>query len=109
MDAESTIEKRFAEYETLCEKAAEAIAEYERLELMRKPILAALMKGSSQNAISGQERDAYSDQKYIDHVQAMSNASFERELATGKKKLFEARLEVWRTRRADRRVEIQQR
>ena len=109
MDAEGTIEQRFRAYEALCEKAALAVSEYERLELMRKPIMAALMRASTQTAISGQERDAYSHQKYIDHVAAMADARFDRELMVGKKKLFEARLEVWRTRRADRRAEIQQR
>jgi hypothetical protein len=103
---EEAWEKIWAEYDELVCRSARAAADYERLSDMTRVIKARLMDESPESSIAGQERDAYASPEYEKHLLRVADARLEMEATRGELALHRDRLEVWRTKRADRRAEI---
>lgn len=75
------------------------------VEEYRKSLKALLMKRSLETAVNAQEREAYSDEEYRAHLQAIFEAVREEETFRWKMVAAEARIEVWRSQEASKRVE----
>jgi hypothetical protein len=75
------------------------------VEEFRKSLKAMLMKESLENAVNAQEREAYSNIKYKEHLQAIYEAIVEEETLRWKMVAAQARVEVWRSQEATNRVE----
>lgn len=75
------------------------------VEEYRKSLKAILMKKSMENAVNAQEREAYSDDEYRAHLQAIFEAIVEEEKYRWKMVAAQARIEVWRSQEASNRVE----
>jgi hypothetical protein len=85
---------------------AQAKADRIYLEEYRKSLKAILMKRSMENAVNAQEREAYSDQEYIELLNGLKVAvETEEELRWGLI-AAQARIEVWRTQEASARAEV---
>lgn len=85
---------------------AQAKADRIYLEEYRKSLKAILMKRSMENAVNAQEREAYSDQEYIELLKGLKVAvETEEELRWGLI-AAQARVEVWRTQEASARAEL---
>ena len=85
---------------------AQARADRIYLEEYRKSLKAILMKRSMENAVNAQEREAYSDEEYIELLNGLKAAvETEEELRWGLI-AAQARIEVWRTQEASARAEV---
>ena len=86
-------------------KFAKAKAERIYLEEYRKSLKAILMKGSMENAVNAQEREAYSDPEYVELLKGLREAvEVEEEIRWGLV-AAQARIEVWRSMEATNRAE----
>lgn len=75
----------------------------------RKSLKSLLMKDSmvdGHNAVNAQEREAYANPKYIDHLKALQAAVEAEEKLRWMLIAAEARIEVWRSQEASKRSEI---
>jgi hypothetical protein len=88
------------------DKAAKARAERLYLEEYRKSLKAQLQKEHVGDSIGAQEREAYDDPRYRDHLTAMRDAVFkdERERFLREAKL--ALIEAWRTQCSNERAKV---
>ena len=85
-------------------KFAKAKAERVYLEEYRKSLKAILMKRSLENTVNAQEREAYSDPEYTQHLKALQAAvETEEEIKWGLI-AAQARIEVFRTQSANDRA-----
>lgn len=84
-------------------KAAQARANRIYVEEYRKTIKAQLMKESADLPLGAQEREAYSDVKYIQHLNAIREAVEQDEYFRWMLTAAEAKLEAWRTQSANNR------
>jgi hypothetical protein len=75
------------------------------VEEYRKSLKAILMKKSMENAVNAQEREAYSNDEYRAHLQAIFEAIVEEEKYRWEMVAAQARIEVWRSQEASNRVE----
>lgn len=87
-------------------KAAQARANRIYVEEFRKTIKAQLMKESADLALGAQEREAYSDPKYVQHLNAIREAVEQDEYFRWMLSAAEAKLEAWRTQSATKRAEM---
>ena len=85
-----------AEYSHVKGKLAE-------LELYKSSLKAILMKQSGESSIGAQEREAYADDKYVTHCQAIGIATEQAELLKYRLEAAKLRIEVWRTQEANNR------
>lgn len=85
--------------------AAQARANRIHLEEYRKVIKAQIMAEHLDKPISAQEREAYSDARYVAHLEAMRIAIEEDERMRYLLTAAEARVEAWRTLNANARVQ----
>lgn len=85
-------------------RLANAKAERVYLEEYRKSLKAILMKSSTQATAAMQERDAYSDAQYVDHIKALKIAVHGEEALRWKIVAAQAAIEVWRSREASNRA-----
>jgi hypothetical protein len=84
---------------------AKAKAERIYLEEYRKSLKAILMKQSLETAVNAQEREAYSDLKYLELLRGLQSAiEIEEEIRWGLV-AAQARIEVWRSIEATNRAE----
>lgn len=75
----------------------------------RKSLKSLLMKDAmvdGHNAVNAQEREAYANPKYIDHLKALQAAVEAEEKLRWMLIAAEARIEVWRSQEASKRSEI---
>jgi len=73
------------------------------LEEFRKSLKATLMKGCGENAIGAQEREAYADPSYIEHIKALQVAVQQEETLRWRLVASQAAIEVYRTQEASSR------
>ena len=85
---------------------AKAKAERIYLEEYRKSLKAILMKGSLENAVNAQERDAYSHPQYITLLEGLKAAVETEEEVRWALVAAQARIEVWRSQEASSRNEM---
>jgi hypothetical protein len=89
-------------------KYAQAKANRIYLEEFRKSKKALLMKqaeSSGHNTVSAQEREAYADEGYRQHLEALRDAVVQEEALRWLMVGAQAKIEVWRTLESTRRVE----
>jgi hypothetical protein len=85
-------------------RLAKAKGERVYLEEYRKSLKAILMKASTQNTAAMQEREAYSDPQYIDHLKALKIAVEGEEALRWRMVAMQAAVEVWRSQEASNRA-----
>lgn len=85
-------------------KYAKAKAERIYLEEFRKSKKALLMKGSGENAVAAQEREAYSHADYIGLLEGLRSAVEVEERLRWDLIAAQARVEIWRTESANNRA-----
>ena len=86
-------------------KYAQARANRIYMEEYRKSLKAILMKRSLENAVNAQEREAYSDPEYVQHLKNLQTAVEEEETERWGLVAAQARIEVWRSIEATNRAE----
>lgn len=84
---------------------AKAKADRIYMEEYRKSLKAILMKGSMENAVNAQEREAYSHPDYIKLLEGLKEAVEIEERLRWEMIAAQARVEVWRSQEASNRVE----
>ena len=102
------IEKLLHEYRQLGVPYGQAKAKRVYLEEYKKSLLALLMKDADRKgvtSVSGQEREAYSRQEYLDHLNYLMTAVESEEIKRFEIKRLEMEIEVWRTEQANERME----
>ncbi len=87
-------------------KAAKARAERIYVEEYRKTMKAQLMKEHAGEALGAQEREAYADPRYLEHLQAIREAVREDEHLRFMRVAAEAKIEAWRSMCANNRTGI---
>ncbi len=85
-------------------RLANAKAERVYLEEYRKSLKALLMKASTQSTAAMQERDAYADAQYLDHLKALRIAVHGEEALRWRMVAAQAAIEVWRSQEASNRA-----
>lgn len=85
---------------------AKAKAERIYLEEFRKSLKAIIMKRSFETTVNAQEREAYSDQEYIDLLKGLKAAVEQEEELRWGLVAAQARIEAWRTESANARAEV---
>lgn len=73
------------------------------LEEFRKTLKAQLMKACPENAIGAQEREAYADPTYAEHLKALQIAVTQEETLRWRLVASQAAIEVWRSQEASNR------
>ena len=86
-------------------KAAKAKANRTYMDEYRKSLKAILMKRSHENSVNAQEREAYSNPEYIQHLRAIEEAIEIEEELRWQMIAAQARIEVWRSQEATNRIE----
>lgn len=84
--------------------AAQARAERIYLEEYRKSIKAQIMKEQGDMPISAQEREAYADDRYLRHIDALREAVHQDEKHRFLLKAAEAKIDAWRTKCSNQRA-----
>jgi len=87
---------------------AKAKAERVYMEEYRKSKKALLMKAAMKDghsSVNAQEREAYADEGYMEHLKALSDAVVAEETLRWRMVAAQARIEVWRTLESTRRIE----
>ena len=85
-------------------KAAQAKANRIYLEEYRKVIKAQLMRENTSESLGAQEAIAYSNDKYVAHLQAMKEAIEKDEYHRWMLTAAEAKIEAWRTQQSTNRA-----
>ena len=83
---------------------AEARATRVYLEEYRKSLKALLMKASTSTAAALQERDAYADKSYTDHIAALRIAVQQEEALRWRMVVSQTAVEIWRSQNASNRA-----
>ena len=78
-------------------KSAKCKAERLYLEDYCRVLKSNIMREHLSDSVAAQERDAYADERYSDHLLALKIAIEEDEKMTFLRKAAEAKLEAWRT------------
>lgn len=84
--------------------AAKARAERIYIEEYRKSLKAQIMKEQADMPVSAQEREAYSDERYVRHLDAIRDAVHEDERHRFLMRAAEAKIDAWRTKCSNQRA-----
>lgn len=85
------------------EEAAQARANRIYMEEFRKSLKAQIMAEHNEMAIGAQEREAYSDKRYLDHLEALKIAVHADEKARFLRQAAIAKIDAWQTQSANHR------
>jgi hypothetical protein len=102
-------EQRFIELEDLAQKYAQAQANAEYLDDFTKSKLAILMKAAEAQGASSaviQEREARRDGEFIRHLEGKRAATEQALSLKWKLSIAQMRFEMWRTKQATKRAEM---
>lgn len=97
MILESDVEKAVAYLAANARKAAQAKAERSYVEEFRKTIKATIMREHSELPLGAQEREAYADPRYRQHLDAIKEAVEADEYNRWMMAAAEAKLSAWQT------------
>lgn len=87
-------------------KAAQARAERTYVEEYRKTIKAQIMKEHVGEALGAQEREAYADERYKQHLKAIKEAVYADEYQRFMRAAAEAKFDAWRTMSSNERAKL---
>jgi hypothetical protein len=88
----------------LAPQYAQAKANRVYLEEFRKTLKAQLMKACGESSIGAQEREAYADETYANHLKGLSVAVEQEEVLRWRLIASQAAIEVWRSQEASNRA-----
>lgn len=97
MITDELVEKSLDYLRDNAEEAAQAKANRVYLEEFRKSLKAQIMSEHLAESIGAQERYAYSDVRYLNHLEALKEAVFLDERHRFLRSAAEAKIEAWRT------------
>ncbi len=97
MIPESDIERAVNWLASSAVQAAQARANREYMTEYRKSLKALLMREHQSLPIAAQEREAYADQRYLTHLEAMKTAIEEDERMRWLQSAAEAKVSAWQT------------
>ena len=83
---------------------AKARGELVYIEEYRKSLKAILMKECAEQSAVAQEREAYADPRYVEHLQALKVATEQVELLRWRMVSAQAAIEIWRSTEASNRA-----
>lgn len=106
MITEAEIEKALDYLRDNAMKAAQARADRIYTEEFRKTLKAQLMKEHPGESIGAQEREAYSDSRYIAHLEGIRDAVRADEYARFMRETALAKIEAWRTQSSNQRANV---
>lgn len=106
MISESDIERALDWLRNNAVSAARARANRAYLEEYRKSLKALLMSEHTDKPLGVQEREAYRDQRYTEHLQAMKSAVEEDERQRWLMVAAQAKIDAWRTQQANERIQV---
>jgi hypothetical protein len=86
-------------------KAAQARADRAYVEEFRKTMKAQIMKEHASLPLGAQEREAYDDPRYREHLQAIKEAVYADEYQRFVREAALAKIEAWRTQSSNRRAD----
>ncbi len=87
-------------------EAAQARADRVYVEEYRKTLKAQLMKEHASLSAVLQEREAYADPRYVEHLEAIKEAVRQDEFARFMRIAAEAKIEAWRTQSSNSRAGV---
>ena len=105
MIQEQDIDRALAYLRDTAEAAAKARAERLYLDDYSRVLKATIMSEHLAEPVNAQERHAYSDVRYRNHLEALKLAIFEDEKARFMRDAAAVKVEVWRTQQANFRAE----
>lgn len=91
---------------TSADYAAKCRAERIYVEEYRQVVKAQIMKEHDDKPVNAQEREAYADQRYADHLEAIREAVMKEEKARFLREAAKARIEAWRTQSSNERAMV---
>lgn len=100
MISDDDVEAAVEYLRTESKKAAKARAERIYMEEYRKVVKSQIMRERESLPIGAQERDAYSDPRYVDHLKAMQTAIEKDEYHRWMLVAAQAKIEAWRTQQS---------
>jgi len=103
MISEAQIEKAVDFLRDKAVDTAQARANRIHAEEYRKHLKALLMAENPDQALGAQERDAYADPRYAEHLLALKKAVHDDEFMRAKREAAVMLIEAWRTQEANRR------
>jgi len=106
MITENEVEKALEWLRDHAEEAAEERAERLHMEEYRKSLKALIMREHLDKAVNAQEREAYADARYIEHLEAMKTAIFEDEKGRFLREAASDKISAWQTFSANSRPKI---
>lgn len=83
------------------DSTAQARANRIYLEEYRKSLKAIIMKEHADKPVTAQEREAYADKRYIEHLSTLQMAVFDEQKALFLREAASAKLEAYRTQSAN--------
>jgi translation elongation factor EF-Ts len=101
---EGDIEKALDYLRDNAAKAAQARANRIYMEEYRKVVKAQIMGENNETTIGAQERFAYADARYIEHLEAMRTSIFEDEKHRFTLAAAQAKIDAWQTMSANERA-----
>lgn len=100
LDPQAAIETMWKTAPLLAKAKAERVLDEE----YRKSLKAILMSRSNEKTLAAQERDAYSHQEYLDHLQKLRNSVEEEERLKWQMTATSLAVETWRSMEASNRA-----
>tara|TARA_R100001460_G_scaffold41330_5_gene76928 strand:- start:5001 stop:5324 length:324 start_codon:yes stop_codon:yes gene_type:complete len=104
MITDEDVEKSIDFLQTSALKTAQAKANRIYLDEYRKSLKAMIMKEHQELPVSAQEREAYSDARYLNHLKAIRQAVQLDEQFRFERVHHEAKIEAWRSHSANMRA-----
>ena len=105
MISDADIEKALDYMRDNATAAARARAEREYVTEFRKTIKAEIMKENVSESIGAQEREAYADQRYKSHLEAIKEAVYQDEYRRFMMEAAKTKISCWQTECSNKRAE----
>lgn len=105
MISDEDVDKAVEYLRTNARPAAQAKANRMYAEEYRKVVKAQIMREHMMDPLGGQERNAYADPRYKQHLEAVREAVEKDEYNRWMMSAAEAKIEAWRTQQANQRAE----
>jgi hypothetical protein len=104
MITDEKVEKALNYLQASAPKIAQAKANLDYVDEFKKVLKAQIMKEHPKESAAGQEREAYADPRYKQHLEAVKEATYEFVHLQFMAKAAEATIEAWRTQSSNERA-----
>jgi chromosome segregation ATPase len=106
MISDEDVERALDHLRDSATKAARARAERAYIEEFRKTMKAQIMKEHATLPLGAQEREAYDDARYRQHLEALKEAVYADEYHRFMREAANAKIEAWRTQCSNERAKL---